>query len=244
MSLELEKLSPDNADLIKSLRELDISDEDIAKSLNIPTEEKVSEEIDKNETIEEEVIEKSIEEKIADKKAELGELEKSIEPDNDVSKFNEISKSLTDKVEESNKSLNEKFEGLVDLIKSLAEGMVSIKEHNEQLVKDNDELKKSFSGSEEVLRRIADFTPGLKSLSGLNPIDRFQKSTTEESDKETMSISKQKGDISSLLSKRMDDDPEFAKSLGDDISSFECSNRISPKLKKVFDNDLNITLVE
>lgn len=231
----LEEIAPEKADLIKSLRELDISDEEISKSLDIPTEE--------------EVIEKSVEERIAAKQAELDELQKS-QKSNDgdelivfIEKFDEFSKSISDQLDESNTKSDKKFEGIVDLVKSLADKVVILSDDNKQLIKDNDDLKKSSSMSTEVLNKLAAHTQGgLRSISNANYVERFEKSATDDGGKEVLSISKQKSEISSRLSKKMDD-VEFMKSLGDDISNFECSGKISPKLQKAFMDDLGVEVV-
>jgi len=237
MNYNLEGIAPEKADLIKSLRELDISDKEIATSLNIP--------------IEDEPIQKSIEEQMAEKQAELDELAKSQNSKNgsdlnsDLSKIDgkidDLNKSVSDQLDESIVEVDKKFEGLIDLVKSLAGKVGVLTENNEQLIKDNDDLKKSFSGSEEVLRKLANYTLGLKSMSNANYVERFEKSTTDDG-KEVLSVSKHKNEISSRLSAKMDE-PEFMKSLGDDISNFECSGKISPKLQKAFVDDLGIEVV-
>lgn len=232
----LEEIAPEKADLIKSLRELEISDTEIADSLSISTEE------------EKEVIEKSIEEQIAAKQVELDELQKSQKSDVgfDINKFDkkfdEINKSISDQLGESNIKSDKKFEGLVDLVKSLADKVVILSDDNKQLIKDNDDLKKSSSASTEVLNKLVSHTPGLRSLSNANHIERFGKSTTSDDGKEVLSVSKQKGEISSKLSKKMDD-PEFIKSFGNDIANFECSGNLSPKLEKAIREDLSVELV-
>lgn len=232
--MELEKIAPEKVDLIKSLRELDISDEEIAKSLDILTEE-------------DKVEKKSIEEQIVEKQAELDGLQKFQKPDKDEldivldEKFDGISKSISNQIGESNSKFEDKFDGLVGLVKSLTDKIIVLSEDNKQLIKDNDDLKKSFSGSEEVLRKLAEFTPGLRSLSNANYIERFEKSATDDG-KEILSISKHKGEISSRLSAKMDE-PEFAKNLGNDIANFECSGRISPKLEKAFADELGFEVV-
>lgn len=239
MTKKLEEIAPEKADLIKSLQILDISDEEIAKSLGISLEE---------ETKVEDKIEKSVEEQIAAKQAELDELQKSQKPEVEFDiakldvKFDEISKSISDQLGESNTKVDKKFDGLVDLVKSLTDKVVILSKDNEQLIKDNDDLKKSFSGSKEVLEKLASHTPGLRSLSNANHIDRFEKSATDNDGKEVLSVSKQKGEISSRLSVKMDE-PEFVKSLGNDVASFECSGKLSPKLEKAIKDDLAIELV-
>lgn len=236
MNKKLEEIAPEKADLIKSLRELEISDTEIADSLSISTEE------------EKEVIEKSIEEQIAAKQVELDELQKSQKSDVgfDINKFDkkfdEINKSISDQLGESNIKSDKKFEGLVDLVKSLADKVVILSDDNKQLIKDNDDLKKSSSASTEVLNKLVSHTPGLRSLSNANHIERFEKSTTSDDGKEVLSVSKQKGEISSKLSKKMDD-PEFIKSFGNDIANFECSGNLSPKLEKAIREDLSVELV-
>ena len=244
MNKKLEEIAPEKADLIKSLQELDISDEEIAKSLGISTEEKVEIKV-------EDKIEKSVEEQIAAKQVELDELQKSQKSDIgfDIVKFDEkfdkINKSISDQLGEANTKVDEKIEGLVDLMKSLADKVVTLSKDNEQLIKDNDDLKKSSSASTEVLNKLANQTPGLRSLSNANHIERFEKSTATDdggNGKEVLSVSKQKDVISSRLSVKMDE-PEFVKSLGDAVANFECSGKLSPQLEKAIKDDLAIELV-
>jgi CHASE3 domain sensor protein len=244
--MDLELRSPKNAELIKSLRELNISDDEIIKSLNIPEESIVT---DQTTVVEKstDTIVKSIEEQIAEKQAELEklqELQKAEKPEAlDLGmfdeKFEDISKSLTSKFEDT----NTKFDGLVGLVKSLTENVIGLKETNEKLIEDNQELRKSLSSSEEILNKLAAFTPGLQSLkTNPNFVNRFEKSVTDDG-KDIMSVSRQKDEISALLAKKMDD-PEFAKSFGSDIASFECSTKISPRLEKALVDDLNVKLVQ
>ena len=236
MKINLEKVTPKEADIIKSLRILDVSDEEIAKDLSISLEEEIKAE-DK--------VEKSIEDQIAEKQAELETLQKSQTGENLFdfdAKFEEINKSISDQLGESNTKVDAKCEGLVDLVKSLADKVVTLSDDNKQLIQDNDDLKKSSSASTEVLNKLVNHTPGLRSLSNANAIERFEKSTTDDDGKETLSVSQQKDEISSRLSAKMED-TEFMKSLGNDIANFECSGKLSPKLEKAIKDDLAIQLV-
>jgi len=242
--LNIKGLSPDQAELVKSLQELEVSDEEIMKSLNITPEEETTDKIEKS--VDEQIAEKQIE---LDRLNQLQDLEKSNNGVFDYDeKFDEINKSLTasqNQIKESNDKSDERMEGLTNLIKSLTDTMVSIKDDNEKLLKDNDDLKKSFEGSEEILKALANYSPGLKSINGMSgagQVQRFEKSTTDDG-MNVLSISQHKGEISSRLTKYMEGDEEFAKSLTDDIASLECSSKVSPRLEKALAEKLSIKVV-
>lgn len=240
-------LSENQAELVKSLQTLGFEDEEIRKSLNLPEEQ--------------DTIEKSLEEKISEAQSNLNALmaqkegiEKSEKPSGDIDfggKLDEITKSLNDQIEKSNSETEQRFEGLTTLVKSLTDliekqnnEFTAIKEENEKLVKGNEDLSKSLSEAGEVLNRIAQFSPGLKSIkSGAGFVNKFEKSESTDG-KEVLSMSTQKVEISHRLTALQEKNPEISKSLGDDIASFECSSRISPRLEKAFNDELNIVVVQ
>jgi small-conductance mechanosensitive channel len=272
----------EKTDLIKSLRELGIEDDDIVKALDIkPDEEeekksedeeeqeeksvrksmkkaedeeeeeeksvrksiKKAEEEDEEEKSEDE-DEQTIDEKIAEKAEELKELQemkksmkksirKSLSSDDDL-----LMKSLYDKVDASDK----KFDHLVDIVKGLADNIKILHKDNEKLIDENDKLRKSFGGGMELLEKLSQFTPGLKSAKG--PVasgfhNRFEKS---EDGKQMLSVTADKDKLSAILAKKMEDNT-FIKSYGQDISNFECSGRVSQSLEKAIRDDLGINLV-
>ena len=264
------KLSP-NDELIKSLLVLGISQDEINKSLNIKKsdkdpEEETKEKSEEDKLDEEKDVKKSVKKSMKksddideDKKeksedteddstdAKIKKAEEELENLKKIKKsetfailgaekmFDEIEKSLSNRIGESTSNFNDKFDSLVGLVKSLTDTVVSLKE-------DNNTLRKSLGGSEEILKKLAEYTPGLKSISNTNFIDRFAKSMTDDG-KEIMSVSKQKNEIASKLAAKMDD-PNFAKSYGNEISSFECSSKVSEKLEKAIHDELGIKLVQ
>lgn len=254
-----ENLSEEQTALVESLKKLSFSDEDIAKSLNLELKapENTGDSLEKEDT----KVEKSIDEQIASKRAELEALEaekaKNVEKSDTSEEISlsleELSKSFKEDLEKSNANSDSRFEGLTTLVKSLVdvvneqnEKFNAIKEENEKLVKGNEEFKKSFSETAGIINKIAEFSPGLKSLrtpsaNGFTP--RFEKSESG-SDKEVLSISTQKGEISKRLSTLLDTNEEIRKSHDNDIASFEVSSRVTPKLQKIFDEQLKIEVVQ
>lgn len=242
--INLENLSPEQVDVVDNLRTLGISDEDIAKSLNI--------DIEKSEEDGENDLEKSIEDQINEKQKELDELKTKIQKSETDNLFDE--KKFDEKIDEIQKSLsdnfNSKVEGTNSLIKSLTDTIVSLKEDNERLVEGNEkilteysELKKSVDANNEMLDKIAEMSPGLKSIrSGANFTERFEKSTTEDG-KEILSKSRNKSAISSKLVTKMADN-DFVKSYGEDVSSFEISGRMSERLEKAIKDEFKVELVD
>lgn len=242
-----DNLSPTQADLVKSLRSIGLTDEELQqyfKTEDNNGQNKEEKPIDKP-------IEKSIEDQIADKKAELQKLEdlEAIEKSNDDTlnqkvDTEEIVKSITAKVSKSNEKITTDIDALTNIVKGLTGMIGGLKENNEKLVKDNDDLKKSLTESVAILKKIAEQSPGLKSVgsftNGFTP--RFQNEIEKSEDgKEILSVSKQKNEISSRLVEKMNDS-EFMKSFGEDIESFECSNVLSDRLQKAITDDLNIEL--
>lgn len=246
-----ENLSEEQQTLVKSLQKLGFEDDAIQKGLNISQEEVV----EQNEP----AIEKSIDEQIADKKSELESLEaRAAEKVEKSEGSQQLSTVIDSKLDEITKSLNSnvdsRFEGLTDLVKSLTDVIVkqqeeftAIKEDNEKLVKGNDDFKKSFSETADIINKIAEYSPGLKSLrtpSATGFTQRFEKSENGNSGMELMSITSQKDAISSKLSNLVESNEEIRKSISNDIASFEVSNKVSPKLEKVFADELKIEVVQ
>ncbi len=256
-------LSTEKQAIVESLQKLGFKEDLIAKGLNITPEEETKEPEKKDDT----TIVKSISEQIAAKKAELEILEveatkiekseaaKNPESFDFAGKLDEISKSLNSQIEKSNTDVENRFEGLTDLVKSLTdviskqnEEFAAIKTDNEKQVKDNEEFKKSFTETADIVNKIADYSPGLRSMrtnSGAGHVERFEKSENGNNDgKEIMSLSTQKGEISTKLSGLLDTNVDIRKSLDNDIASFEVSNRVTPRLDKVFKEELNIQVVQ
>jgi hypothetical protein len=251
MSLILEDLSAENQEVVKSLREFGLSDEEIEKSLIVETLDKKD---DKDKGAGDN-IQKSIDDEILAKEQELEALKsKKINKGADDTlsntefnnKIEEINKSVSDQLGQT----NEKFDGLGTLIKSLTGVITELKESNETLhesnetlAADNAELKKSINDTKLVIDKISEMTPGLKaSKSGLIPTERFQKSTSEDG-KEILSKSANKEDLSAKLSTKMDNE-EFIKSHGDDVANYEVSGVMSDKLEKAITDEFNIQLVD
>lgn len=244
MSVEFKDLSPENADLAKSLQELGISDEEILKSLADDT-------VETKKENQEDKIEKSIDEQIQEKELEIEDLknkkiEKSdktiLSSDEFGQKIDEIKKSFTDQLSGVNKQVDSKVEGIGTLIKSLTDVVTDLKESNNELKADNDQLKKSIDGSKDVLDKIASMSPGLKSASGAHHVPRFEKSLSPEG-KEILSKSMNKTDIISRLNSKMDDN-DFIKAHGYDVSNYEVSNRMSELLEKAIIDEFNVELVD
>lgn len=244
MSLNLDKLSPEDADLARDLLNLNVDEETIKKSIGIEKfDDEDSEEGKDN-------LQKSVEDQIAEKEKELEDLKKSLTssttPANEFGKkIDEIEKSLTDQLHKVNQQVDEKVEGLGDLIKSLTDVVKDLKSSNDELKADNDKLMKSIEGSKEVIEKLASYSPGLKSagMSGANPINRFSTPVNKDG-KEVLSKSINKSDITSKLSSKMDDQ-EFVKSFGNDVANYEVSGRMSEKLEKAITDEFkNIELVD
>ena len=248
--MNLKNISQEKADLAKSLLDIGLSEEDIKKGLDIQEDE---EEVSVEESQDTD-IEKSVEEQIAEKQVELDrlnelkELEKS--EDNNLlgnvdEKFNDLQKSFTSQLEESNGKFDNRFDSLVTLVKSLTEKVSEQNESFTAIKEENSELKKSLNSAGETLSKLAAYTPGLQShrnFSGANHVERFEKSTSNDN-KEVLSVSKDKDKLSAMLASKMDNE-EFRKSLGDDISSFEISSKVSPKLEKAINDELGISLTQ
>jgi hypothetical protein len=261
--MDIDKLPQEQADLVKSLQQIGLDDDEIIKALNINVEEgsqkEEAEEITAEET--DDKVEKSIEDQIAEKQAELDELnkQKDLEKSEDNTplvavdeKFDELEKSFTNQLKESNEKNETRFNGLVDLVKSLTEKVVSQKEEKEELAKQNEDLKKSLDeqselvkGATKVLDKIASYTPGLqsvRSLSGANHIERFEKSESGSEEKK-LSVSKDKERICSMLSDKLENE-EFRKSYADDITKFEIRSEVSDKLEKAIKDELGFSLTK
>jgi hypothetical protein len=216
-------ISAETEELIKSLRQLDIEDEDIEKKLNISLKETVP-------------------------STPGNTIEKSLANEFSI-KFDEISKSLSEKIDKTSENIvnvNTTVTGLVDLIKSLTSvvfeqktELESIRKENEDVLKNNSELRKSFSDAELVLNKIASFSPGLRSVSGASAIERFEKSNTGNQ----ISKSQNFKEIHDKLLAKMDD-AKYNAEFGQDISVFENSGKISDKLRKSIQDDLGLTVVE
>ncbi len=244
--MNLKNLSPGQADLVKALSDVGLTEEEIGQFYSTTEE--------NTQTIKEEdpVIEKSIDDQIAAKQAEIDKLNelKTLEKADGNTLFNspvdtdEIVKSVTAEVNKSNEKIGSDISALTSIVKGLSNVVVELKTSNEQLVKDNDDLKKSFTDNGDILSKIAQQTPGLRSASRhTTPINRFQTFEKSEEGKEVISIAESKSEISSRLASEMDN-PEFMKSLGQDIENFECSGTVSPKLEKAFSDVLNIQVVQ
>jgi len=104
-------------------------------------------------------------------------------------------------------------------------------------------LKKSIEANNKMLDKIAEMSPGLKSIrSGAGAIERFEKSTTDDG-REILSKSRNKSELSSKLNTKMSDE-DFVKGYGQDVSSFEISGRMSEKLEKAIKDEFKIELVD
>jgi dGTP triphosphohydrolase len=237
-------------ELKKSLLALGISEEEINDSLKkseTEPEDKTKEEPKKEPEGKPEDEKDDLDEQIKKKEEELASLKKSKASKKSIKKslrkalkddFNRIEKSFTNE----GKNLNNKFSDLVTLVKGLTENVIILKEDNAKIVKENEELRKAFEGSEEILKKLAQFSPGLRSSAKmpLNFTPRFEKS---EDGKQIYSVTGQKDEIVGMLSKKMDDQ-KFAQSFGQEVASFEISSRLSPRLQKAIEDEFGVKLTQ
>lgn len=245
--INVDGLSSDNLELIDSLRDLDYNDEEIAKSLNLDLIEDKEDEKGSGD------ISKSIDEEIAKLQAKKAELQKS-EKTNPLSsedldhKFEEIQKSITDNIQES---VSEQTKGTQELIKSLTDQLVDLKganekihDRNEDLNKSQEEIQKNMNEIIEIVKGIASFTPGFKSMrTNPNYVGRFPGNEEPKDTGKGISKSMHRDKISHELSKAMDDET-FRKRYADDVSKYESAGYMSEDLEKAMKDELKLELVD